>query len=200
MNGSHYIELSGEWPPARREDHFLFTMLLRERGVRLRPGHPLRSTGHPHLLTIAQPLLEAFLTCAVEDGYLLRGDVARSVAAVEPWPRWALTPAQATGLIRQLVNCGHLESMYPISIWIVPATNSQGESLIDLFRALPHDEQVFNGILDSGVVRLSLFDAFCDILGVVADGPRVLAWLNSTVTLPLAPLIDVVLTPGDLAD
>lgn len=193
---THYVRVAGEWPLARGEEQFEFSFLMRRVGVPLRPGQPLRTPVEPHILALVQSVIEAFLLRAMEDGYVMRMDVARRAAAQEPWPRWALTTGQARELVRQLTHCAHLDGLYPISMWLVPAGDARGERLIALSRTLPHDEGVFDDTLRSGVVRLSLFDAFCDILGAAADGERVLAWLQAAVTPPTPTRIEMAIRPG----
>ena len=142
-----------------------------------------RELGYPELIVCAGRFLAEVIATAGDDGYSIRADISRQEARHSPWPRWVLSREQAEGLFESLAAASRLmperQSVYPILLWIVPRERTDLEELIETFRDAPFDERIFDELLSVGVVRFSLSDAFCDILGEAYVGNRVLGWLKA---------------------
>jgi hypothetical protein len=74
-----------------------------------------------------------------------------------------------------------MSDLYPLSIWFLPGERSDVEQSIDLFRALPLDEDVFPLALSLGAMRLAVFDTFGDLLVDPAHGHTAVAWMRAAV-------------------
>ncbi len=176
----YFVRVAGEWPTSYDANEvFSFTLHLRKRGRLLTPDQPLRLATDPVLAACARPLLNVLVDQAIGEGYSLRVDVARNVAATEPWPRWCLSSSQFAGLLETLVGTGKPRlDVYPVSIWMVPRQKAGSEGAVEVFRALPSDEGLFDQVMASGVLRLAVFDAFCDFVGPHSEGDRAVEWLK----------------------
>lgn len=183
--GSEYfLEVSGEWPrPASDGRPFGLLVTLGRRDLRPGRGRFTRESTWPHLLHCGRELLEAFGKRLLGAGYVARIDVARRcVGVTSPWPRWCLNHGQYLSALRSLtpdVSDPDASIHYPVSVWFIPGSFTQTDKLVSLSRALPGDEGIFKEALDTGGVRLAIFDNACDILAGESQAETVVGWLRS---------------------
>jgi hypothetical protein len=152
-----------------------------------RPRFEPRAAGYPHLVVEARQVIAAVVTRAIHDGYVARVDVSAPSGEDDPWPRWCSTEGQFAAVIQGFGIAAAREpdefmKAYPINVWLVPAASSRAESLVELFRRLTFDEPVMDDMLSAGVVRLSISDAYCDVLAGEPQAQRALGWLRSART------------------
>jgi len=193
-----FLQITGEWPTSDGEREFLFTMLLRQRGVRLRPGRPLREPGTPVFLEIALTLVERFLGAMLNEGFLIRADASGGLPPGMRQPLWAATANQLVTILQKHLLPGMKDlSFYPVSLWLLPRGDRQAEKDVELFQTLPHDGAVFEGAIESGAIRVSVSDAYCDIQGSIAVGAKVLSCLKAAAHSELPFDIDWLVDPGE---
>ena len=175
------------WPPASDdgERKLFLSMRLHRRGEVPKPRFDPRHAGYPQLLTCIDRLLIQAGRLAFDDGYVARVDVARPFSDRAPWPRWCLTWTQFSSLVATLSrdaasnDAPGFFAAYPISVWLIPSEKDGAEASVSLFRSLPFDEVIAEQMFANGVVRISLWDAFCDVIAAESVGSRALAWFDT---------------------
>jgi len=137
------------------------------------------------LLELAGPLLLSVGGEAYATAYYARVELPRDFAATQPWPRRYETVGHFADFVSWLQTAiadqhgSGPGSIYPITTWLLPATNSRLENLVDLFRLLPFDDGVYEEILAEGAVRISIALTYGDILAAEQYAERVLGWLEA---------------------
>jgi hypothetical protein len=140
-------------------------------------------TSGPGIPFCAREVLMCILDAALSEGYRARFEVARSVPADAGWPLQAANIAQAEAayskLLAQLVSGAFL---LPVLIWLIPTTSTDAEGRIEEFRVNPMDDTLFETLLDDGIVRISISEMFCDVMGKLLLAPVIRAWVRHAAT------------------
>lgn len=138
-----------------------------------------RARGYPEFIEDFHALLLLICQAAIRDGYTLRIDLPRECA--ESADQRAISTsdaAEAERFVARLRACitGKLVGVgYSVAISLI--RDRKGADLVNLFKTLPFDGAVLAEVFSSGVVRLSLDYARCDIFSGYDTAPRVMDWL-----------------------
>lgn len=190
MSQPQQVELSirvvGDWPPppGQVEKNLSLLLYLYNRDDARQPHFDPKVKGYPDLITRIDSLLLEFAAEAFRSGFIARIDAAARIAKTEPWPRWCLSVEQIQAVItgiasRAAAHDPEIRRLYPVSIWLLPSDAPDAEGKVELFRELPFDEEMMRAVFSSGVVYLSISDAFCDITAGHAHAQQTLNWLTS---------------------
>ena len=181
VNKARRIRFWGAWPPKTNEGrrNLMLTSYAYDpndpRELRFNPREP----GYPEFIADFDALLLLICHAAMRDGYRLRIDLPREcVASADQRPVSTDDEVEANRLVARLRACITAKLVgagYSVPIWLIRDRN--GADLVDLFKRLPFDGSILAKVFASGVVRLSLDYARCDIMSGYDTAPLVLDWL-----------------------
>jgi hypothetical protein len=175
----------GEWPPPpeEAERNLSLSLYLYNRHDARQPHFNRRAAGYPDVITRIDSLLLELAVEAFREGFTARIDASVRMAKIEPWPRWCMSIEQFQSVIRGIASRAAIHDpevarIYPFSVWLLPPGEPSAEGRIELFRQLLFDESVMAAVFSSGVIYLSVTDAFCDITAGHAYAEQTLRWLS----------------------
>jgi hypothetical protein len=172
------LHVTAEWPPdSRWNSYTISTRLTRAVDGATSP------TDHVALMSCGRVFWSLLFREILQNGYVIRVDVARAVQRQSPWPRWCLDASQVDALIGSIADqpADQLSAMYPLSIWMLPNGRADAENAIDLFRALPNDLDAWHHVLRCGVGRVAVFDALADLVVPVDCAVMLYNWVIAAV-------------------
>ncbi len=138
----------------------------------------------PHIVEWAKDVVIGFGNAAIKHSFLLRADPAGVVADTDVWPRWCVTEGQWRTVVDQLIGIVHSTSdasLYPLSIWLVPARDQAGGELIEEFRANRFDKQLWDDLMARGVMRVAVDDNAITVQGATQNRQFALSWLREII-------------------
>lgn len=138
----------------------------------------------PDFLGWAHSFIAQLGVAAIGDNRVLRIDPASAIAEAGVWPRWCLSSEQVQVAIDQLIGLLHSEvegSLYPLSVWLVPAADLRAAQLIEDFRLSRFDEELWNELLEANVMRVAIDDGSATIQGAPQNHGVASKWIHRIV-------------------
>jgi hypothetical protein len=136
----------------------------------------------PDMLVCARELLAAVVRAAMAEGYRVRFDAARSVAASAVTTTDDAQARAALARLAERASAG--EGVHPVSIWLIPPGGNDVESRIEAFRARRFDDALYDSLLEDGVVRVSVSEEFGDLAARLSLAPVVRQWVRRAIGEP----------------